>query len=158
MPKQVLNGADVGAALQQVRSEGMTKSVGADGLGQAGAAHRHLDGFIDDARVHMMAAGDAGAGVDGHVAGGEDILPAPCGGRLGIFSLQRMRQIDRPMALGQILLVQRFDPGEVILEERNERGGKGREAILIAFPRPDGQLLHREVEVLDAELDGFHNA
>jgi hypothetical protein len=33
----------------------MAKDVGADGLCQPGTAHGHLDGFVDDARVHVMA-------------------------------------------------------------------------------------------------------
>jgi hypothetical protein len=47
MPKQLLNGADVGAALEQVRGEGMAKGVGADGLRQTGTADGHRDGLVD---------------------------------------------------------------------------------------------------------------
>jgi hypothetical protein len=47
MPKQLLNGADVGAALEQVRGEGMTKGVGTDGLRQTGTADGHRDGLVD---------------------------------------------------------------------------------------------------------------
>ena len=54
----------------------MPKGRGADGLRQTGTAHRHLDGLIDDAGVHMMATGDAGTRVDGDVPGGKDRLPA----------------------------------------------------------------------------------
>jgi hypothetical protein len=38
VPEQMLNGADVGAALAQVRSEGMANGVGTDGLRQIGMA------------------------------------------------------------------------------------------------------------------------
>src|SRR5215831_3147758 len=69
-----------------------------------------------------------------------------------------MRQVHRPMTLGQILLMQRFDPDEMVLEERDERGGKGRETVLIPLAGADGELLHGTVNVLDAEPDGFHNA
>jgi hypothetical protein len=38
----------------------MAKSVGADGLRQTGTTNGHLDGFVDDAGVNVMATGDAG--------------------------------------------------------------------------------------------------
>src|SRR5207249_3710289 len=65
--EQVLNGADVGATLQQMGSKGMPKSMGADGLRQPGTADGDFDGFVDDAGIHMMTTGDTGAGVDGEV-------------------------------------------------------------------------------------------
>ena len=49
VPEQLLNGADISSALQQVGSEGMPKGVGADLLGQTGAANRRLDGLVNDA-------------------------------------------------------------------------------------------------------------
>jgi hypothetical protein len=42
MPEQLLNGVDVGAALEQVRGEGMAKGVGADGFRQTGPAGGRL--------------------------------------------------------------------------------------------------------------------
>jgi hypothetical protein len=105
----------------------------------------------------MMAAGDPGAGVDGDGTGGEDILPAPFRRALRVLALERMGQVHCPMALGQILLMQRFNPDEVVLEERDERGGKGRETVLISLAGADCELLHGKVNVLDAEPDGFHN-
>jgi hypothetical protein len=42
VPEPLLNGADIGAALQQVGGEGMTKGMGADVLRQTGTANRHL--------------------------------------------------------------------------------------------------------------------
>jgi len=78
VPEPWLNGADVGAALKQVRGEGMTTGMCTDVLRQTGTADGHLDGVVDDAGVHVMATGDTGTRVDGDVPGGEDIRPAPC--------------------------------------------------------------------------------
>ena len=55
----------------------MPKGVGADVLGQTGPAHRHLDRLVDDARVNMMATGDASTWIHGKMPRGKDILPAP---------------------------------------------------------------------------------
>src|SRR5205823_11777476 len=129
VPEQLLNGADVGAALKQVSGEGMPKGIGADVLCQTGTANRHLDGFVDNAGVNMMATGDTGTRVDGNVPGGEDILPAPFLGGIRILPSQRMGQVDLAMPLRQILLMQRLDPGQVVLEQRGECGGKGGETV-----------------------------
>ena len=58
VPEQLLNGADVGAALEQVRGKGVAKGMGADVLRQTGTADRYLDGFVDDAGINMMTAGE----------------------------------------------------------------------------------------------------
>ena len=92
--KQVLNGADVGAALQQVGGEGVAKGMGADVLRQTGPADRYLDGFVDDAGINMMTACDTRTRVYGEAPGGEDILPAPLLGGMGILPLQCMGQVD----------------------------------------------------------------
>jgi hypothetical protein len=63
--EQLLNGADVGAALEQVGGEelalslskGMAKGMCADVLREPGTANGHFDGFVDDAGINVMAAG-----------------------------------------------------------------------------------------------------
>ena len=95
--EQLLNGADVGAALEQVCGKGMTKSVGTDLLCQAGAADGHLDGFVDDAGINMMAASDIGTRIYGEVSGGENVLPNPLLWGIWILPIQRMRQVNTTM-------------------------------------------------------------
>jgi len=53
--------------------------------------------------------------------------------------------------------MQRLDPGQVVLEQRGQRGRKGGEPVLVALARTDGQLLHLKIDVLDPEPDGFHD-
>ena len=103
--EQLLNGADVGAALEQVRGEGMAKGVGADGLRQTGTTNRHLDGLVDDTGVNVMATGDASTRVHGEIPGRKDILPAPLPGSIRILPSQRMGQVDLAMPLRQVLLM-----------------------------------------------------
>lgn len=45
MTKQQLNGADVGAGLQQMDSERVSQTMGRDGLGQSGETSRLLAGM-----------------------------------------------------------------------------------------------------------------
>ena len=90
VPEQLLNGADVGAALEQVSGEGMAKGVSADGLRQTGTADGHLDGFVDDTGVNVMPTGNTRTRVYGDVPGGEDILPTPFLGGMRRLPSQRM--------------------------------------------------------------------
>jgi len=69
VPEQLLNGADVGAALEQGRGKGVANGMGADGLRQSSTADRSLDGVVDDAVVHMVTACDTSTRVDGEVPG-----------------------------------------------------------------------------------------
>jgi hypothetical protein len=59
------------------------------------------------------------------------------------------------MPLRQGLLRQRLDPGKVVLEQRRQGSGKGGEADFVALAHTDGQLLHRDIDVLHPEPDGF---
>jgi hypothetical protein len=112
----------------------MTKGVGADVFGQTGPAHRHLDRLVDDARVNMMATGDASTWIHGKMPRGKDILLASFFRGSRIFSRQRMRQVHLAIPLNHVLLMQRPDPGQVILEQGYEGGGTCGESIRIAFP------------------------
>jgi hypothetical protein len=156
--EQLLNGADVGAALEQVSGEGMAKGMGADLPRQTGTADDQLDGFVDDAGVNMVATSDSRTGVYGNIPGRENILPAPFLGGIRILPSQSMGQIDLTMPLSRILLMQGLDPDQVVMEQRGERGGKGCEAIFVALARTDGQLLHLKIDVLDPDADSFHDA
>jgi len=59
VPEQLLDGADVGAALEQVSRKGMAEGVGGDVLRQARLAHGRFDGLVDHARVDMVTPRDS---------------------------------------------------------------------------------------------------
>jgi hypothetical protein len=124
VPEQVLNGADAGAAWKQVGSEGTTKGMGADVLRQTGTANRHLNGLVDDAGVDIMATGEARTRVNGEIPGRKDILTAPLLDGMGVFPSQSMREVCLAMPLSQVRLMQRLDPGQVVLEQRRQGRGK----------------------------------
>jgi hypothetical protein len=158
VPEPWLNGADVGAALEQVSGKGVVKGAGTAGLRQTGTADRYRDGFVDDAGVNVMTTGDPGTRDYGEVPGGEDILPAPFLGGMRRLPSQHMGQVDRAMTLSRILLMQCLDPGQMALEQQGEHGGNGGAPVLVARTRPDGQWLHLNIDALDPEPDRFHEA
>ncbi len=152
--EQLVDRAPIRPALQQMGRTRMAQGMGTDGCGQSGTPHGHCEGFVDDTGGDMMAAGDAGTGGNGHGMGEKDVLPAPCRGGLGRRARQGMRQVHRPMALRQILVRQGVDPGQMLLE-----GGcawRERWCSDLYPPSPHGrsQLLHRAIDVCDAQSDG----
>jgi hypothetical protein len=157
VPEQVLNGADVGAALTRVGAGGMTNGMGADVLRQTGATNRHLAGLVNDARVNMMAPDETSRRVNGESQGRNNRRPAPCLGGMRVFPSQRTGQVDLAMLLSQVLLMPCLDAGQVIPEQRGERAGKVVNRSF-ALARTDGQWLHLNIDVLDHKLDRFHDA
>jgi hypothetical protein len=133
VPEQLLNGADVSAASEQASGEGVAKGVGADGLRQTGTANGHLDGFVDDAGVHVVATGDTGTRIYGEIPGEEGILPALLLSGMRSLPIQRIGQVDLAMPPSRILVMQRRNPGQVILEQRRKGGGKAGEPVLVAL-------------------------
>ena len=65
--EELLNGADVGAALEQVGGEGMAKGMCADVLREPGTANGHFDGFVNNAGINVMAAGHTRTRVYGQI-------------------------------------------------------------------------------------------
>ena len=68
-----------------------------------------------------------------------------------------MRQVHLAMPLSQILLMQRLNSSQTVLEQRGQGGGKGGEPVLVALAGTYGQLLHLKIDVLDPEPDRFHD-
>ena len=92
-------------------------------LREPDTANGHFDSFVDDAGINVMAAGHTRMRVYGQIPGGEHILPALFLGGGGILPSQSVRQVHLAMPLSQILLMQRLDPGQVVLEQRGQGGG-----------------------------------
>lgn len=122
--------------------------MGTDLLRQSGTTNRHLNRLVDDARVHMMTTGDIRTRVNREIPGGKDILPAPLLGELGVFMRQCVWEVYRATPLRQVPLMQRFDSGQVVLEQRRQSGRKSGDPIFVTFASADGKLLHLIVRCL----------
>ena len=64
MPKQLLDGSDVGATLQEVGGEAMSKSVTTRCLGNTGGADGELDRVLEIFLGNMVAAEGVATGID----------------------------------------------------------------------------------------------
>ena len=59
--------------------------------------------------ISKMPPGSRPRRVHRQISGGKRILPGPLPGGIGILSLQGFRQIHRPVSIGKIPVMQRFD-------------------------------------------------
>ncbi len=61
--------------------------------------------FLHGAGADVVTTCDPAARVGREFGGGEDVLPDPLLGCLGIFACERVREIDRSVSLTQVTLV-----------------------------------------------------
>ena len=115
MSEQCLHGPNIVAGFQPLRGERVPKGMAGDVLGDSGQAGRGAYRFLQTAFIQVMAALDARAGVRRAAFGGKHLLPAPFTVGVGIFALQRVRQIDRAVALREIFGMELFHPHQVLL-------------------------------------------
>ena len=80
MAEELLDGADVGSAFEEMGGEGVPEGVAGGGFGDAGDADGLLDCSLENRLMKMMAAGVAGVPIDVETRCGEDPLPGPFGG------------------------------------------------------------------------------
>ena len=115
MPEQCLHGPNIVAGFQQLRGERVPKSMAGDVFGDPGQAGRGAYRFLQTAFIQVMAALDARAGVRRTAFGGKHILPAPLTVGVGICAFQRVRQVDRAVALCEICGMELLHPRQVLL-------------------------------------------
>jgi hypothetical protein len=70
---------------------------------------------LQDQFVDVMPSDDARPWVSRRLSGREDILPHPLATGIGVFALQRIRQVDVPSASLPVPLMQLFDVVEMPL-------------------------------------------
>jgi hypothetical protein len=133
MAQQFLYGANVVAGFEQVGSKGVAKGMRCDMLvdlsGVRGAAH----GALQDRLIGMVAAHLFAARVDGESVGGEDILPEPLVGWVGLFAGQGEGQVDFSQPFGEVLLMQPADGAQVRLQRGDKALRQQSDPVLIAF-------------------------
>lgn len=171
--EEFLHGADVVVGLQEVGGEGVPKGVATDGLGDSGEPGGGANGFLQAAFVGVVAVelglilrlsctagrwGCCGAGVGGEVFGGENILPGPFAGGVGVFLGKRIGQVDGAVSVFEVLLVDLLDAGEVFAQGWEEAIGEHGEAVFFAFAFANDDAALFEIQVFDAQAQAFDDA
>ena len=141
MAEELLHGADVVAALEEVRGKRVPEGVARHPFGDSGRIGGTVDRPLDDRFVEMMAAFRAFA-VSPAAGRGKDPRPRPlrwCG---GILPRQGVGKPDPPPARGKILLVgEKRAWGQVPSQWSEETANSQRISSL------DASVRHRPSEV-----------
>jgi len=135
-----------------MRGEAMAKCVAADSFGEAGVDDGLSHGFLQHIFVEVMSFSGAGgiARIGAHFDGGEEILPGEFAAGGGIFFLERGRQPDVAVSLGEVFLVDAEHFSNLLLKSFDQARGKRNDAILITFSFADGDLVALEVDIFDS--------
>ena len=114
--------------------------------------------FLQNTGVHVVPPGLFGFGVNRTRKGGEEVLPDPFFGSVGVFSGEGVRQVYFSKAFFHILLMDGAHSFQVSLQVRDERIGKHGEAVFFAFAIADDNLVITEVNILHTQAQTFHEA
>ena len=91
-------------------------------------------------------------------AGGEDPLPGPFAPGVRVLAVEGVGQVDVGMPGGEVLVIDGADAAEVSLQGFAEGLGEHGDAVLLPFAVADGDLVHFEVYVFDAQADAVHES
>jgi len=116
--------------------------------------HRALEAL----RFDVVPTNRSRAWVEQSPGGNEDILPSPFARRMRRLACQSKRQNEFSEALGKFGLVQRLDAPEVGPQRIGQRPRQHRDAVLGALALANHDLATREVDVLHAQTQTFHDA
>jgi hypothetical protein len=156
--EEFLDGADVVAVLEKMGGERVAEGVTTDALGDLSVAGGLFEGFLEAAFVEVIADDLACARIAATGAGWEGVLPNPLATGTGVFTIEGVGEEGFAVAEAEVLLVELFDLLEVGLEGGDEAGGEHGEAAFATFGIADVELFLVEVDVFDAEVEGFAEA
>ena len=140
------------AVFDQVGGERVAQGVAGAGFGDLGQGDGGFDGPLQRLFAEVMAADEAGAGIGGEGAGGEDPRPGPFLGGVRILAGKGIGQGDVGLVGGEVLGVDGPHLREMLGQRVSQPPGEHGEAVLLPFAVEDGDLAHFQVHVFDAPL------
>ena len=144
------------AIFDEVGGKGVAEGVAGAGFGDGGLGDGGFDGALKGFFAEVVAADEAGARIGGEGAGGEDPLPGPFLGGARVLPGEGIGQEDVGLVGIEVLGVEDADLRQMFGQRLFEASGEHGEAVLLAFAVPDGDLVHFEVNIFDAEAQAFH--
>src|ERR1043165_2163531 len=88
-----------------MRGERMSECMAASGFPNSGSSDRSANGFLQVLLGDVMTPRLSGARINRKLVGGKNVLPGPGAIGVSIFAFESERQIDAPIARGQVMLV-----------------------------------------------------
>lgn len=136
----------------------MTHGVASGAFGDGGLADGLLELALQGDFMKVIAGDTTGPRVWAERGGGEDVLPWPFAGGVGRCSQLGFRDVDVARTDGEVLKVFFAGFGEVVGESLLKCFGEGDDAVFAIFPIVDGDGALAEIQILDAQAHGFHEA
>ena len=116
MSEKILNGADVGAALEEMSRERMAQTMACGGLRDGCFSHGGIELPLHGCLMEVVAGDFSAAGMRAEGGGCEDVLPAPLPGCIRPFPQQQFRHVDVTRADGEVLEMFVTEPGQMLRE------------------------------------------
>lgn len=158
MPQQLLDGTNVVAVLEQVCREGVAQGVAACALRDSGFGNGALDPTLNGTLMQVMPPLFATLGVPVRPARGEYPLPRQLAGPTGRLALKGIRERHTTAAAGQVAAVQPADARQLGLQEGTSCLREHGDPILVALSAAHTDFASRDVDVLHAKLQAFHES
>src|SRR5947209_7179135 len=105
-----------------------------------------------------MPPGDSRARISGPAVGRKHVLPPPIASRGWKLARQRERQPDVAVPIPKIERVLLLRRCELQAKWTHDTARQHRHAVLRPFTVPDQNLAAKEIDVLNAQSDAFHDA
>ena len=159
MAEQLLNGADVIAAQQQMGGEGVPQGVRRGRLGDVGLLHRPLEGALEGLVNQVVATQQTiAARIGRQLRLREDPEPGPCERRPRVFAVQRMRHQHAGHTGRAISRPQRLRCRQLLAQGLRQRGRQHHHPVLaaLALAHHDGPAL--KINVLDPQPQTLQQA
>lgn len=155
MAEQLLDGADVVAAIEQMRGEAVPQDVRRDRLRNPGFARGLRHGALDDLFVQVVAANDTVERVGRAAAGRKHVLPRPAAARVGILARERERKVHLAEPFGEIPFVHQLHAREMRAQRLDQALGEHRAPVAPALAVAHRDLAALEVHVLHPQAQSF---
>jgi len=116
------------------------------------------DGALQRRGIKVMAKLLTAARVYGAPGGRKEVLPEQFARGVGVFYSQSIGKGNFAIASRQVFFVKEADAFHLATQGRDDGFGQRHNAILFAFPIPNGDGFIFKIHILDAQADTFHQA
>ena len=141
-----------------MRRERMAHRVACGAFRDPGLSDSVLELALHGGFVQVVAGDPVGARMRAKGGGGEKVLPTPLPGCIGPLSQQGFRHVDVTRSDGKILEMLLAKARQMLLELFLQSPWQSDDAVLAALAVVDGDSSLAEIQILDAQAHGFHEA
>jgi hypothetical protein len=152
----LLHSTDVDPCFKQVSGKGVPQGVAGNFLGNSGLACSAADQLVQSGLIIMVAPQIAGARLDAQGDGGKQIVPAQAKRCARTLAGERgWKPGAAVLGIHYILLKLRRHLGDLFAQVRKEFRSYRGDAVFVALAGPDAQLSLVEVNIMNAQTNGF---